>query len=630
MVAEERLPLPARDEFPVLAPAYYWAGAGSARIHRLKGFTLRVDEDEYLAAYHEDRLRWLASAGVNLLFLSYNWGLPPELERRDWLDFEVAAARAHRLGLEVAAYVQPSNAADVGSYASSGWWALTPEGQRIPYYNGRYFTCLSNPAWRQTVRERAVDAVFRGADAVFLDNCCFGGMPIPLGADTTGFAGCACLRCQAAFKDWLSREGLPASSIPRVLRAAANPAVEHYFRWRAGVVTSLLRETRQAVHAARPSAVVLTNTFGAASVDAFAMFGVDMVSVAREVDWLFVENLQSPRVSAGRLTQNAGTFKVLRALKPSAPALSISYERGTGVDPVPPPRAFARIAAEAFAAGGTPVLRAGEYVTAGAWTHLRPVHHDEQLRAWRSMTDFVSANPALFANRRSAAGLALVLPADAQLARGGVAEVMAVAEALVAATIPFRVVQDGQRLDGVTVAVGPTGGRPPGWDGEWLAYAQLVPPRASAPNERLLAFVEPLLRRVGPALLRAYYQQRLVRKAADRLDALVRVAAVGQSRVVPLPLPMRRRLRAASPVRAVADSPVYADLWQCPAGLALHLVNYGDQPARVRVAQPRLDAARLLTPRGDASVLRSGVVTLDRYAVLAWAASVGSCPPREV
>src|SRR5262245_20271360 len=100
------------------APVYYWAGQGSATVHRLKGFTFAVDEAAYEHAYDQDRLRWLRDAGgADLLFLSYNWGLPPELESRDWDAFARTAAAAHALGMGVAAYVQPSNAVALGSFA---------------------------------------------------------------------------------------------------------------------------------------------------------------------------------------------------------------------------------------------------------------------------------------------------------------------------------------------------------------------------------------------------------------------------------------------------------------------------------------------------------------------------------
>jgi hypothetical protein len=94
-----------------------------------------------------------------------------------------------------------------------------------------------------------------------------------------------------------------------------------FAHWRAWTLTDFLRELRDAMRRADPRVVLLTNTFGAVNVDTYHLFGVDLPELAHVVDWLFVENLQSPRAArggvAGVLVQNAGTFKLAGAA-PSA------------------------------------------------------------------------------------------------------------------------------------------------------------------------------------------------------------------------------------------------------------------------------------------------------------------------
>ncbi|MGE0228281.1 MAG: hypothetical protein AB7I38_08040 [Dehalococcoidia bacterium] len=614
--------LPASTEaWEPLTPAYYWAGRGSATVHRLKGFDLAVDEAAYDQAYSVERLRWLRNAGVNMLFLSYNWGLPPEMERDDWAAFSEVASTAHDLGIRAAAYVQPSNAFALGSFAARDWYAVTPKGKRIPYYNGRFFTCLNDEAWRTTVLERVADAIARGADAVFLDNCAFGGMPIPLSRDYTAFAGCYCARCQASFGRWMEARDLPARGVPRLFRPMRDPDAREFAHWRAWTLTEFLRTIRDTMLELDPRVVLLTNTVGAVNVNTYNLFGVDLPELAHVVDWLFVENLQSPRADQRHLVHNAGTFKLLQSLKPEASTLSISYERGIGIDGVPPARTFTRTLSEAYAAGGVPVVRATEYIEDRTWTVLQPEHHAAQLDAVRDVVDFVRGRSDLYLERRSAATVAVYVPPGLGW-RGDVypdhgSDFLAVIQALIGAAIPFRVVTRPSDLEGVRALLVPAGVEPPR-DNEVLTipFEQLgIRKRRRSLLDYFVSPGEPVLRRAGPWVVDGYFSHIHVRRFIDRLDLLFRLVFRDQFAVRTMTPAAAALLRGVQPFVVSADGPVYADLWENEAGLQLHLVNYGERPVRVQVTNSDARAARVITPAGE-TPFEGRDLLLDTYALI--------------
>ncbi|MFN0094983.1 MAG: hypothetical protein ACKVVT_09445 [Dehalococcoidia bacterium] len=619
--SEERASGP--EQAGALVPAYYWAGSGSALVHRLKGFDREVDGEAYRRAYDEDRLRWLRDAiGVNLVFLSYNWGLPPEVERSDWEGFRVAAQRAHDAGMRVAAYVQPSNAVAIGSYESRDWYAVTPKGKRIPYYNGRFFTCLNNPAWRATVFERVRGALADGADAIFLDNCAFGGMPIPLSRDYTAFAGCFCGHCHTSFGAWRAARGHPIEGVPRLFRPQRDPVAREFAHWRAWTLTSFLREIKALIDAERPGAWLLTNTVGAVSVNTYHIFGVDLPELAHVVDALFVENLQSPRAEPGLLVQNAGTFKLLQSLKPGAAMLSISYERGIGVDGVPPRATFERTMAEGYAAGGVPVVRAAEYIEDRRWTMLQPGLHDDQAAGARTIVAFVRGHPEIFGGTTNAAAVAVLVPqglawrGDAFPERG--ADYLGVIQALVGAAVPFRVVTAVGQAGDAKVLLVPEGVPLPAFRGAVLRYADLgVYRKRRSLFDYFTAPLEPVMRVAGPRVVDGYYSRVHVRRFVDRLDLLFRLAFRDQFEPLAMDRGLARLLRGLTPCSAEAQTPIYTDLWENEAGLHLHIVNYGSEPAVVQLRTAIGPPTSAKSPSGPVTIT-AGRMCVDRYVVLSW------------
>jgi hypothetical protein len=604
----------------LLVPAYYWAGQGTMVIHRMKGFGRPVDGEAYARAYDPERLRWLRdTGGVNCVFLSYNWGLPPELEADDWRGFERAARICHDLGMMAAAYIQPSNAAPLGSFARKAWYAVTPKGKRIPYYNGRSFTCLNDDTWRAWVLERCLDACRRGADVLFFDNCAFGGMPIPLSRDYTAFAGCACERCRERFRAWQEAAGLVPAPLPRLFRPGRDEAARRFAAWRAGTLTDFLRGMVEEVRGVYPETKFVTNTVGGVNVNTFNVFGADLPAIAAFMDWLFVENLQSPRAGGRSLVQNAGTYKLLRALRPGAPALSIAYERGIGVDGPPPPEVFRRIAAEGFAAGGVPVLRAAEYIVGGRWTVLKPGADSRRTDAFGQVVATYAALVAAGGRRREAARVGVYVP-DAvgwrgDLYPGGEDDYLAVIQALVGAGIPFQVIGERHEPRELGCLLVPGSGAPPPWfRGRVLRFDELGLEMARPTLLRWFGGpLEPLARVVGPRVVDGYYRRVHVRQFVDRLDLLMRLVFGGRFQQVPMPDSTRRLLAAMNPVQVELSGPGYVDLWEGEEGLELHIVNYGTEPL---VAEVRGRTPVALAPQREGRLVGGGRVEVAGFAVV--------------
>lgn len=182
-------------------PVYLWAGPGTIRMNRLKFMGAPVEEQVHLEAHTAaGAARIVQEAGFNCVYLMYNWGFPPEIEKRDWDDFQQAVAVYHAAGAQVFGYVQTSNCVYQGSFTTRDWYARDPQGRRYFYYTGRYMTCWLHPDWRDHLRSIVRGVVAAGADGVFFDNPWHGGGPLHLGGAWLGPAGCYCDRCRAAFR----------------------------------------------------------------------------------------------------------------------------------------------------------------------------------------------------------------------------------------------------------------------------------------------------------------------------------------------------------------------------------------------------------------------------------------------
>lgn len=623
-----------------IRPVYFWAGRGSARFQQLKFAGARVAEREHVEGVGPDGIDRLVEAGFNWAFLSANWGFPPEIESEDWEEFGRAARTAHDRGLRVFAYVQGSNAFATGSYRDRDWYALTPEGRRIPYYSGRFMTCLHSTEWLAEVRERIDRLIDAGADGIYFDNLWMGATPWILGTAYGGFAGCFCARCRAAYR------AASGSSIPRRIDPDDRRTVG-YLRWRADVVTRRLREwTRHCRHGGTDTFVV-ANACAAVMRDAFTLFGIDYADWSEFLDAVLVEDVSLPsfrpaRIGRTRLTQAAVTAKAARSVARPKPVLTVSYDRGIGLDTIPQPRPYVQALAEAAACGAIGVVKGSEYLDPqDRFTVITARDFDAFRDACGGMLEWLDVHADLYHGREPAARLALLYPYREAIERwtSWAPAFFGAATALLVGGVPYRVTDgstslDATRLDAGSVIVVP--GREGAFEDLPLVQAarrrgaQVVhsPPDAwSAPfsSARPLplrhARSRSWLGRWFSRAHRAYFTHPVVRWLLHR----TRLVNVGM-RSPYFRIPGRTReflgsIPLPSDPRVVSATPVLAEYWWRGSERQLHLVNYGRTAATVQVRLPHDRRIRMVSPDEGTRIVSAGRfarVELDTYGVLLW------------
>jgi hypothetical protein len=602
---------------------YLWAGRATVDLQHVKLPDLPVDVEAHEAAHTEASAQTLAAAGLNVVFLSMNWGFPPELERGHWDDFSRAADVYRRAGFHVLGYVQASNCVYAGSYRSRDWYARDPEGRPVPYYHGRRMTCLNHPEWQAEVRQHARRVLDLGGDGIFFDNIWMGATAWVLGGRLGGFAGCACSHCVAAF----AADG--GTRIPLRLDGGADAA--RYLDWRAGVVARRLSEWAAAVRERRPGAWVLANNCDVMLRDSAGLLGVDPARVARPQDALLVENVAMARhkPEKGRLIANALPLKALQALVPDRRVLALTYEHGIGIDGRPSGLRLRRALAEAAAVGAAPVLKGSEFLDArGRLTVLTAPDFTPMRDAAGAFLRWLGEHDFLYRDAEPAPAAGIYLDAEGLRTRWAdvVPATFAVALALLRSGVPFTFfTPEGLRASsrdtppvlvppGVTPPSVPAGLRlvvlPPG-----------IPDIPAAPSPFLQsAFARALADRPLRALARHYFGSARVRRAFDRAGLTARFL---ESPLFTLPRRSAEVLEALGPSPApmvVSDRPVLAESWRSRDGvLRLHLVNYDDAVSRVSVpGQPAPTA--VYSPDGPVDVdSEHGLhVHVQTYAVLEW------------
>jgi hypothetical protein len=559
---------PSHPAGPVFAtgltqPVYLWAGQATIALQRIKFPDIGIDTHAHLEAHEPAGTRVLAGLGTNLAFLSMNWGFPPEIEQQYWREFERAVATYRATGISVFGYVQASNCVSTGSYTRADWYARDRRGRRVPYYHGRFMTCWNHTGWLDQVKGHALRALDAGAAGVFFDNVWMGATPWTLGRAVAGFAGCACVRCAAAYQQ---NTGL---RIPSFVDSDAES--QRYLQWRASVVRGRFAEWRNAIKTQAPHAHVLANNCDVILRDTLGLFGLDLSALAPLQDALLVENVAMPHSDErrGRLVANAIVLKAVRALAPGKPILALTYEHGIGLDRLPSAPRWRRALVEAAAVGALPTLKGSEYIdphgrfsviTAPAFAPLRAALAPllEWLREHAGLYQNVQPAPLVYVPLQPHAAGATWLANRAALT---------LALALLRAQVPFAFVS----------AESPGG-------------APLFPLEQNPFDDRRRKRLtdDPRFRRLldpaMSALARGYFGTVWLRRSLDRSGLTRRFL---ESACFDLPsgwaaaqqlLPDRQEPLAA------AEAPMLLERWQHDHGrYRLHLVNYRDEPIDVRV-----------------------------------------------
>jgi len=598
-------------------------------MNRLKFMGAAVDEAVHAEAHTSvGAERIAAEAGFNCVYLTYDWGFPPEVEVEDWAAFRRAVDVYHTAGVRVFGYIQTSNCVYDGSYRDRDWYALDPRGRPFYYYTGRYMTCWSHPEWLDHLRDMVRGVLDAGADGVFFDNPWLGAQPFHLSGAWLGPVGCYCPRCRAAFR---AAAGL---ELPRQVTPPPQPAHRAYLRWRAGQVAGTLAMLAAHARHLKPEVIVSANDFDAVMRPVTLAYGIDLSALARVQDLIMIEDYGLPRwgpAAEGRplLVNNALTLRTARALVGPTPLSTNPYDKGIGFDGVYPARRLGQGIAEAAACGAAMVVKGTEYVEDGAFTLLTAEQYAPQRQAIGRIHRWLEAHAALYDGRREAAALALLHPGEAlwldwdRLAP----PYFGAGQALLAAGLPWRVVVPGADLAGVEVLLhfGDLQGLtlPPG------ARAVAVPelpgwaPRPPSFLARRRAARGLVAWAVGE-LYRAYFRRRWARRLGDRLG-LVHFFLQSPYFRLPPPEATAALLAALGPLphpRVTAAVPVLAELWRQAGDFQLHLVNYAPQAQPVTVDFGRQAQGSLLSPDGAATPAEFRGTQLnfplDLYAVLCY------------
>jgi hypothetical protein len=487
-------------------------------------------------------------------------------------------------------------------------------------------TCWNSEEWLEEVAAHARRAVEAGAAGVFFDNVWMGATPWTLGGAIGGFAGCWCARCRAAFH---AASGL---EIPRTLRNDECSA--RYLEWRSSVVRMRLGYWAQLVRRHRHDALIVANNCDVVLRDTRALFGSTLEHAGRYQDAVLIENIAMPRhdLARRRLTANALPVRVVRALVPDRPILTVTYEHGIGLDGPPDPRRVRRAIAELVALGASPILKGSEYldsrgrftvVTSEEFAPLR-VALAPQLRwidAHSARISGVCHDPAVH-----------VLYDEVAFARAWArtaSVTFAVAQALLAEGVPFGfVTRAGLRMglaQGRSVLV-PPGLAPPATISPARARLLTVPDGLAVPAGGPGWLSHGVARRVAdPILTRfatAYFASASTRRLVDRTGLTARFL---QSPYFTIPRNhgMLRELLPVSELPAErADGAVLVERWCAGDGRSLlHLVNYEDRAVNIDWSGPGA-VPTLLSPDTETRWTDAGKrLQLECWAVLEYAGS---------
>jgi hypothetical protein len=595
---------------------YLWAGAATVRLQQIKFPDIDIDVDAHEHAHTNGAARQLNRAGFNLVFLAMNWGFPPEEEEPYWLQFRHAARVYHEQGFRVIGYVQASNCVARGSFATRNWYAITPRGRRIPYFRNRLMTCWNSSEWSQQVIARALAVLESGGDGVFFDNLWMGATPWTFGGAMGGFAGCACRRCATEFAA-ATGQGVVTSIRP-------GPVTREWLMWRAGIVEKRVTEWGNAVRTARPGAWVLANNSDVALRDTVSLFGLDPVRLAPLQDALLVENIAMPRFDARRrrLVANALPIKALRATIPGRSILSVTYERGIGLDGPPAPARLARAVAEICALGASPVVKGSEYIDAqGRFTVVTAPALASVLEGIAPVLDWVRRHESLYTDVRHDPDM-FVLFDPAAFAHdfdAAASATFAVANALVADGVCFGFITPAQveRAKGRSILVPPGVQVPSGRAGMLLSvspeWIRPIRPHSRFSNSRVLrALADPALRGIG----RAYFEHAGVRRAFDRAGITARFLQSKYFGLPRHPSSIREHVRLPRPA-ARPHGPALVERWIRSDGTQfVHLVNYSDTVIRVALPPEWTDLTIHSPDPVSRLISDGGGLYLENYAVL--------------
>jgi hypothetical protein len=604
-------------------PMYLWAGSGTIRMNRLKFMQAPIDEQVHLEGHTAaGARRVIEETACNWVYLTYNWGFPPEQEVEDWDSFTNAAAIYQAAGAKVFAYIQTSNCVYEGSFKYQDWYALDHKGRRIHYYTGRYMTCWQHPGWISHLKKMISGAIQRGTDGIFFDNPWYAAQPVSMHGVWHGSAGCYCLRCQERY---LQETGQP---IPPHIEPG-NPLTDSYIRWRANQVTLAIAHLSNYAKEQSPEILISANNFDAVMRPSHLIYGIDLKSMASVQDIIMIEDYGLPRFQSSpyhRLANNALTIRTARALANDTPISVDPYDQGIGFDTVFPTRRFHQGIAEAAACGASMVVKGTEFVHQGTFTLLTAPQFYETRREIGRYHEWMDEHIHLLEERQNTAPVAILYPGDRiwQAWERTAPLFFGAGQTLLAAGIPWKVVTESSSLEGVQVLiipdeVGPDGistsspvpvitlSRIPGWEPQKAGFSSKLFAKATGA--------------VIDAGYRTYFSSPFARKWMDRAGVMRLFTGT------PLfNLPGRSQQAALLAVlpaglfpRVHAKYPVLIEAWERSGIEEFHLVNYGSQSQNIRIDFGFPRSLQMLSPDSGPKLLESASsleLNVDVYTIL--------------
>ncbi len=588
-------------------PIYLWAGPGTVRMNRLKFMNQAVDEEVHLEAHTpQGAQRVVGELFCNWVHLTYNWGFPPEIEIEDWQSFEQAARAYHQAGSPVFAYIQTSNCVIDGSFRNKKWYALDARGRMVHYYTGRYMVCPQNEEWRAHLTTVIAGAIQRGADGIFFDNLWYGEQPFSLFSAWLGGAGCYCPACQQKYFEH-SGEKIPKRIQPGEVRSDA------YIRWRANQLSRLVEDLAAHARAIKQDVVISANDYDPVPRPSYLVFGIDLQRLSHVQDVMMIENFSLPRwdaVPVPRLANNALTVRLVRpALREGIHLSMLSYDTGIGFDGVYPLRRYLQGMAEAAACGCSTTIKGTEYFDGSKHTLLTEERYGNERRAIGEFNRWLKENANLYDPPAEAiAPIGLLLPGDAlwQNWHSLAPLLLGAAQTLTAAGIPWRAINPGQAIQGLTALLTFEEGYPGEFSHSRIRRIFVPDLNGWVPRQASLTARSTLVNRLVSAgahwLLNQYFSSRVARRWMDRLGM---ARLVTQTPYFVLPASQAREaLLAALPEgeifpRVKARQPVLVEVLRRPQGIQVHLMNYADQPQSVQVIFSSAVDGVMVSPQAD-------------------------------
>lgn len=585
-------------------PVYLWAGPGTIRMNRLKFLNAPVDVLTHMETHTDiGATRICQEAGCNCVYLTYDWGFPPEIEEEDWKSFTLAAKVYKKQKAIVFAYLQTSNCVYQGSFRAKNWYALNSRGEKIHYgvYPQRYMTCWQNAEWREHIESMVLGAITNGADGIFFDNPWYAAQPYPLGGSWLGSVGCYCPICREKYHKETGL-ALPENIDPK------NPVHASYIRWRAQQATGTISMYIGYAKSLNPDILVSSNDFDAVMRPSYLIYGIDLQQMSRVKDFMMIEDYGLPRWTVNprpRLANNALTIRTARCLSKNTHVSVDPYDQGIGFENVFSSRRFQQAIGEAAALGASNVIKATEFTVQGVHTLLSADQFLSERQAIGHYNNWLAANAHLWGPRANQAVIGLCYPGDAlwqdwfHLAP----LFLGAGQSLTVHGLPWKVVQPEEDMSNLQVLVGINSKETHAYNNlpstALIIHIDQIPEWINNGHTReYFQWLKPPATRLIELGMSMYTSNKIFRSILDKMNVM---RSFTGSPFFLLPPPKQQKafmekLPDSIYPRVTSKFPVLIETCEVNQQNQIHLVNYADEPQEIHLQTGQPVSGRLISP----------------------------------